>query len=149
PDYKPFRKPDFKSPNFHIHEKRYSHGNVKISSIQVSNRGQISAGQPNDWSCRAWLTIENNGKALGRYYFDSIEALGMNPYGLVVPHKQPSSKYFIVEKLGDYQSRLFLIGREGKVTEIHGGDYFLAKKSRYLFVQNYEAEDGVTEVFDL
>ncbi|SRR5665213_312233 len=148
-EYKPFNKTDYQGPNFHVHKKQLKHGDVTISTIQVSNTDNQGTGHPNDWDCRAWLNIEKNGKVLNRYYFDTIGAVGENPYGLLVPPIQPSLKYSFVEKIGDYQTQLYLVGKDGDVTKIHGGNYFLAKKSRYLFVQNSEAEDGMTDVFDL
>ncbi len=148
--FKEFKKSDYPLAKFNISKVQFRHGDVLISIIQVKNKREtaLSANEKYDFYCRAWLRIEKNGKTLDQEYFKDIEAMG-GSYGIFVPKKQPSPDYFLIEKIGDYESSLYLIGKDGKVIKIHGGLYFLTEHSKYLFGENSEAEDGLTEVFDL
>jgi len=146
--FREFKESDYKGANFNVSKVRFRHGEVVVSITQVQNRIKgAKTNDENDWRCRAWVNVANNGKELYRRYLN-IEPVGA-AYGLFVPRIQPSSKYFIFAKEGDYNSAIYLIGKDGKVSVIHGGSYFFTEKSKFLFSKNYEAEEGVTDVFDL
>lgn len=148
-EYKEFKSLNYPSTNFNIIKTQFHHGEVVISIIQVKNKRDLAihTNDENDFYCRAWFSIEKNGKILSRQYFN-IEPVG-GSYGIYVPKNQPSPDYFIFEKDGDYKTTIYLIEKDGKVNSIHGGNFFVTNDSKYLFSQNYESEDGVTDVFDL
>jgi hypothetical protein len=72
-------------------------------------------------------------------YFKSIDAVG-SCYGLIIPVIQPREDYFILSKMGDYDSRIFIIDSLGKVTEKYGGSIYVSRDKRYLF--SYSGADG-------
>jgi hypothetical protein len=91
--------------------------------------------------------VKKGSEVLYRQYFDDIDAVCFS-YGLVVPNEQPPSPYFALVKNGDYDGRLYLIRKDGKVFNLIGGYYFFSKDKKYLFSE-YATDDEGLEVFDL
>ncbi len=146
---KEFITSNYPGSNFNTSQTLYHHGSVVITIIQVKNKrkAEPAPNSKNDWYCRAWLKIEKDGKQLHQEYLD-IDPVGA-PYGIFVPNQQPNPKYFLFEKIGDYRSILYLVDKDGGLQTLHGGQYFWTDDSRYLFSENGEAEDGITDVFDM
>ncbi|MES2201862.1 MAG: hypothetical protein V4498_06400 [candidate division FCPU426 bacterium] len=108
---------------------------------------QVRHFSERDWPCRAWFKVKKAGKVVYENNFRTIDPVGAG-FGFYLPRKQPNSNYFVVEKDGDYDSKLFLIRKDGAVTELLGGWYFVTGNLRYLICENSEAEEGNTQVFD-
>jgi hypothetical protein len=68
-------------------------------------------------------------------------------YGIFLPKQRPSPDYFVAVKEGDYDGRLFLISREGQVTDLPGGFYFVPAARRFLV--KYVSDTYALTVFDL
>jgi hypothetical protein len=121
-------------------KSHYKFGNVEI--ILEQNKGKYPT------YCNAWLKIEKNGKILHKRKYIKIEPLG-GGYGLFVPSKQPSQKYFLVNKNGDYNGRSLLIDQDGNLIDLPGGLYFITDDNRYLFIEHEEDCCNELRVFDL
>ncbi len=137
-----FKKSDYADSVFTITSKQYSHGDITIRLTQVLN---ISSYSP--FICRAWLNIEQKGRIIRQYYLNSIEPVG-SYFGIFVPNALPTNNYFAVVKHGDYDGRLILIDKSGKMSQYMAGSYLVTKKKDYLFSEYYSDMTGI-EVVDL
>jgi len=136
-----FRRSDYPAEKYQITSDSIRFKAFMIEIRQVRNK---SGYEP--FSCRAWITITNNGKPKYQKYFKAIDAVG-SCYGIFIPLSQPRNDYFILSKLGDYDGRIFIIDSKGNVTESLGGQFYVSKDKRYLFSDYYSDESGLT-VFD-
>ena len=123
-----------------IYEATYKFGNVKISLKQTENYKKHIYN--------AWVYIKKDGQIINKRKYLDIEALG-GAYGLLVPSVQPSDKYFLILKQGDYDGRSLLIDKNGNLIDLPGGLYFITKDKRYLFVEHSEDCCDPFCVFDL
>lgn len=123
-----------------ITTSNYKFGSIEINLKQIKGR--------NSYSCSAWLEISKDRKVLHKREYTDIEALGGSS-GLFVPSDQPSDKYFMINKLGDYDGRSLLIDKEGNLLDIPGGLYLIANDKRYLFIEHDQDCCGSIRVFDL
>ena len=143
--FRPFEKKEYAGGGFTVTSRTYSHGKVKVKVTQAKRIGSHRQEPPS--ACRAWLEVVAGGKTVWQRYFDDIDAMGSS-YGLFVPPKPPSARFFTVVKNRDYDGRLFLIDRDGTVSDLPGGLYFVSSDGRYLFSE-YIADTQEVVVFDL
>ena len=143
--YKPFIKRQYPSKDFTISQADFNHGNVVIKIIGAKKRSEKYDQPPH--FCWTWLSVMKSNKTIYKKYFDDIEPVGFS-YGLFIPKVQPPSPYFAVVKNGDYNGRLFIIHKNGKVFDLMGGFYFFSKDKRYLFSE-YASDSSGLAVFDL
>jgi hypothetical protein len=115
----------------------YHFGNIEIKIKQVFGG-----------ECSALLEITKEGRTLHKKEYNNIEGLGRS-FGLYVPDKQPDNKYFIINKHGDYDGRTLLIDRNGNLTDLPGGYYYITKDKHYLFIEHEIDGFGSITVFDL
>lgn len=139
----PFRPADYSKVKFAVTQSSHELSNLKIRIIHVKRRKE-SATPPS--FCRAWVEISREQKLVLRIYYDDFEPVGYG-YGVFVPEEQPSSDYFVLVKEGDYDGRLLVLDREGKLTETLGGSFFVAE-GRFL-VSDYSSDGAGLAVFDL
>ncbi len=121
-------------------ESKYKFGDVEIFLKQI--KGEYPT------YCSASIEIKKDGKVLQERKYRNIEPLG-GAYGLFVPFEQPSKKYFMVIKHGDYDGRNLLIDKKGGLIDLPGGLFFMTKNKRYLFVEHEQDCCGSLLVFDL
>jgi len=81
-----------------------------------------------------------------RFFYGDIEPVGFS-FGAFVPKNQPDG-YVAVVKEGDYDGRLLLIDREGKVVDLEGGFYFVTADKNFL-VSEYSSDSPGFSVVDL
>ena len=144
--FRPFMQEDYRGPDFQVSTQTFPHGRFKIRVTQA-RRTALHAESP-PYACRAWLEIGEKGENIWQRGFDDIAPANFS-YGLFVPAKAPSPRYFAVIKTGDNDGRLFLIDREdGSVHELPGGFFFITADKRYLFSE-YAGEQQQFVVFDL
>jgi hypothetical protein len=144
--FHPFVKGEYGAADFNVTTHTYAHGRVKIRITQAQRTGSHEKAPP--YSCRAWLEIAEKGENIWQKSFDDINPADFS-YGLFVPRKAPSPRYFAVVKVGDNDGRLFLIDREdGTVFALPGGFYFITADKRFLFSE-YAGETQDLVVFDL
>ena len=131
-------------PNkFKITRKDYPLGDITVRITQVRNEGYT---MPPD-TCRAWLEVKRGDQLLKRLYYANIEPVG-GDYGIFVPKQQPSADYFVAVKDGDYDGRLFLVGKDGEVANLIGGSYFITADRKFL-VSEYSSDLHAIVVYDL
>jgi len=128
---------------FHVSRRSYSHGEVTVQVIQAKAKEHIKEPR----YCRAWFEIRKGPSLLKRLYYDDMEPVGFS-YGIFVPREQPLSDYFVAVKEGDYDGRLLLVDKDGHVTNLPGGFYFLTADKRFL-VGDYASDDEVMIVVDV
>jgi hypothetical protein len=131
--------------DYHIDTSNTTKSHYKFGKVDIyleQNKGIYPT------YCNAWLKIEKNGKILHERKYIKIEPLG-GGYGLFLPSKQPSQKYFLVNKKGDYNGRSLLIDQDGNLTDLPGGLYFITDYNRYLFIEHEVDCCGELRVFDL
>ncbi len=143
--YKPFVSKQYSRNDFEVSRGQFQNGNASISLTEAKRISKTYDEPP--YTCRAWFEVKKGRESLYQQYFDDIDAVGFS-YGLVVPIEQPPSPYFAVVKNGDYDGRLYLVNKEGKVFNLIGGYYFFSKDKKYLF-SVYASDDIGLEVFDL
>jgi len=141
--YEPFDETKYGS-DYAVSKCEIHHGKAVIRITQVKAK---TPSPKTPHCCRAWLTIERNGKTLFQRYYGDIEPVG-GSYGLFIPQNQPPSPYFAIVKHGDYDGRLFLVHKSGEVHDLKGGSYFVTTDKRYLFSE-YVSDLSGLEVFDL
>lgn len=130
-----------------ISECRYYHGDIIIKVRQSKNLKNEFKVSDNPLWCSASIEIIKNNDLLKKLSYENILPVGYY-YGVFVPKVQPISKYFILVKHGDYNGRLLLINKQGKVTDLPGGLYFISKDNRYLF-SKYTSDYSYFLIFDL
>jgi hypothetical protein len=144
--FRPFVKDEYGASDYNVTTHTYPHGRLKIRVTQAQRTGIHPKTPP--YSCRAWLEIVEKGENVWQRAFDDINPASFS-YGLFVPRKAPSPRYFAVIKVGDNDGRLFLVDREdGTVFDLPGGFYFITTDNRYLFSE-YAGETQDLVVFDL
>jgi len=143
--YKPYVQKQYSINDFSITHSDFHHGNVVIKIIQAKKKADKYNEPP--YLCRAWLDVSKAKNRIYQKYFDDIDAVGFS-YGLFVPKIQPPSPYFAVVKNGDYDGKLFLVRKDGKVFDLMGGFFFITKNRRYLFSE-YASDTTGLAVFDL
>jgi hypothetical protein len=126
---KRFDPKDYPAGTFQVSRHDYPIGNYTIRIIQVRKVDDRNDSPPS--LCRAWVEVRSGDRILRQIYYDDIDAVG-GDYGIFVPEHQPLKDYFISLKTGDYDGRLLLIGRDGSLTNLPGGGYFLTPDKRYL-----------------
>ena len=115
--------------SFKISRKDYPLGNFAVRIIQVRKVDDRNDSPPS--LCRAWVEVRSGGRILRQIYFDDIDAVG-GDFGILLPEHQPLNDYFVALKVGDYDGRLLFVGRDGSLTNLPGGGYFLTPDKRYL-----------------
>lgn len=143
--YKEFIPNQYSPDDFKISQAEFRHGDTVIRIIQVKKISRKFDEPPH--TCRAWLDVMRAKQAVFRRYFDDIDAVGFS-YGLFVPEVRPAPPFFAVVKNGDYDGRLFLVHKDGKVFDLVGGFYFISENKRYLF-SHYASDTSGLAVFDL
>jgi hypothetical protein len=125
---------------------RTSHilGGVTIQIIHAKKRKPN--GSPPSY-CRAWVEVSRGENLLRRIHYSDFEPVGFS-YGVFVPAKQPSEDYFALVKEGDYDGHLLLVDREGVVTDLLGGFFFVIAGGRFI-VSEYLSDESGLAVFDL
>ena len=143
--YKTFISKEYDPNDFNISQAEFRNGNVLIRIIEAKKISKKYDEPPH--LCRAWLDVQKANETIFQKYFDDIDAVGFS-YGLFVPKAQPPSPYFVVVKNGDYDGRLFIVCKDGRVFNLLGGFYFISKDKRYLFSE-YASDARGLAVFDL
>jgi hypothetical protein len=143
--YKPFIASQYSPKEFKISQGEFPNGNALIRIIEAKTISEKYVKSPH--ACRAWLEVTKAKQTLFRKYYDDIDAVGFS-YGLFVPKVQPPPPFFAVVKNGDYDGRLFLVDKDGKVFDLIGGFYFISENKRYLF-SSYASDISGLAVFDL
>jgi hypothetical protein len=133
---KRFDPKSYPARSSHISSRDYPIGKFTLRIIQVKpvfdwdpTNPSICTACPSD--CRAWMEVRDGGKILRQAYFDDMDAIGWI-YGIFLPKHQPLSDYFLAIKEGDYDGRMLLVGKDGSLTNLPGGDFFLTPDNRYL-----------------
>jgi len=143
--YKPFIAKQYSPDDFKISQAEFRNGDAVIRIIEAKKISKNHDEPP--YTCRAWLDVMKSKETVFRRYFDDIDAVGFS-YGLFIPAVQPPSPFFAVVKNGDYDGRLFLVRKDGKVFDLVGGFYFISENKRYLF-SHYSSDISGLAVFDL
>lgn len=126
---KPFDPKSYAAESFQVTHHDYPIGKFTGRIIQVKALDDITSTNPSD--CRAWVEVREGGKILRQAYFDDIDAIGWI-YGIFLPEYQPLSDYFLALKEGDYDGRFLFVGKDGSLTNLPGGGFFLTPDKRYL-----------------
>jgi hypothetical protein len=126
---------------------QYIHSHINTHYADVYDT--IPAYTDTERTCKASFEVRRGSKTIYSRRYDTVEALG-GWAGLYLPKKQPLSDLFIVIKEGDYDGRLFLVERNGKVFNLPGGmTIFIAPDTSFL-VSDYSTDGpGGLTVFDL
>jgi len=138
-----FSRNSYPASKFRVTENKYTHGDVSIRIIEVKNRGY--ALEPRQ--CRAWLEVTNGERLLKRIYYPDIDPSGFS-FGIFVPKLKQPDNYFVAVKEGDYDGRLLLVGKDGTVTDLPGGFYFVTVDKRFL-VGEYATDGSPLVVVDV
>lgn len=143
--YKPFIQRQYSPKEFKISQGEFRNGNIIIRIVEAKKKPEGQQTPPH--ICRAWLEVNKSNQTLFRKYYGDIDPVGYS-YGLFVPENQPPRPFFAIVKQGDYDGRLFLVHKDGKVWDLMGGSYFISKNKRYLF-SLYASDISGLAVFDL
>lgn len=131
--------------SFQVTRHDYSHGNVTVRIIQAKRVYDVS--NPPPYYCRAWLEVRAEGKVMQQAFFDDIDPVGSS-FGIFVPEHQPLEEYFVALKEGDYDGRLLIVGKDGNLTNLPGGGFFLTADKRYL-IGEHASDYGSLVVIDV
>ena len=126
---KRFDLKSYPAGTFHTSSHDYPIGKVTVRIIQVKALDEGRSTNPS--LCRAWLQVREGSKILRQAYFNDIDAVG-GSYGIFLPKHQPFSDYFLALKEGDYDGRLLLVGEDGSLTNLPGGDLSLTPDKRFI-----------------
>lgn len=121
--------------------------NFGLVSVNVIEVKTLIQNNSHNFYCRTWMKIKKESKIIENLYFPDLEPVG-GQYGLFIPKNQPSPKFFFIIINNDYDGRLLIINKEGKITETVGGYYFISNDKKYLFSEYYSDIGGLA-VIDL
>jgi hypothetical protein len=141
---KSFVQSDYPANSFVIKKDRQTLGSISVEIVQVS---PISNPEPNQFYCRAWLTVRRGNLVLEQRYFNDIEPVG-SWFGLSFPDHQPIKELVLLSKFGDYDGRVYVVTRNGKMKDFPGGSFYISPDNRFIFSNHYSDLVGVT-IFDL
>jgi hypothetical protein len=134
----------YPSAEYKVTRASHTLGDVTIQVIQAKKQ------KPNESApsyCRAWVEVSRGEKLLRRIYYSDFEPVGYS-YGVFVPARQPSADYFALVKEGDYDGHLLLVDKQGVVTDLMGGSFFVIADGRFI-VSQYSSDSSGLAVFDL
>ncbi len=123
----PFSPKAYPKEKFRITQQNYVLGETQIKVIEVKNLGF----RVEPYACRAWFQVRRGGTLIGQRYYADTEPVGFS-YGIFIPRQQPWADFFVAVKEGDYDGRLLLVDKDGKLNDFPGGFYFLSKDRRFL-----------------
>jgi hypothetical protein len=138
---KAYNSSDYPSDQYNTKIDTASLGVVKIRLIHV-----MSTGLTEDAGCKAWLEVKKGNKSTGMLFYDDIQF--DNAAGLFFPKKQPREDLFMVCKFGDFDGRIIVIDRDGKINDSPGGDFYVSEDNNYLF-SNYSSDQNGVTILDL
>ena len=138
-----FNPKDYPEAEFQVTQSTHMFEGIKIRIVQARRR-KTNATPPS--YCRAWVYVSGGAENLRSLYYGDIDPVG-GGYGIFVPAEQPSSEYFVMVKEGDYDGHLLLFDKQGQVTDLLGGFFFLASDGRFL-VSQYSSDESGLSVFD-
>jgi hypothetical protein len=144
--YREFKKTDYDNSKYLIKVDtfKFIDYNILLTQVKLKDYGHY---EPNSTYCRIWLTVMNKSKKVDSLFFNSCEGLG-GCSGIYASKDQPLKNYFILSKFGDYDGRVLIIGKTGKINSYYGGHYFISNDKKYLFSPYSSDINGLT-VFDL
>jgi hypothetical protein len=93
------------------------------------------------------LEVRKDNTVVRQAYFDDIDPVGSS-FGIFLPKHQPLEDYFVALKDGDYDGRLLLVGKDGSLTDLPGGSFFLTPDKRYL-IGEHASDYASLIVFDV
>lgn len=99
-----------------------------------------------DFNCKAIIQTTRKDRIIDELYFDNIEPVGSS-YGVCFNERQPSNKFLIGSKYGDYSGQLIIIDNKGKIIKNPGGDYIISDNNRFIISDWYSDLSGIT-IFD-
>lgn len=142
---KRFDPKSYPAGSFHVsrHDYQFSYFTVRI--IHAKRVYDLSAPPPS--YCRAWLEVRKDNTVVRQAYFDDIDPVGSS-FGIFLPKHQPLEDYFVALKDGDYDGRLLLVGKDGSLTDLPGGSFFLTPDKRYL-IGEHASDYASLIVFDV
>jgi len=135
---------NYPSSKYKVTQASHQIGDLTIQVIQAKKR------KPNGSAprfCRAWVEVSRGDKLMRRIYYGDFEPVGYS-FGVFIPGKQPSADYFALIKEGDYDGHLLLIDKQGAVTDLMGGFFFVTADGKFI-VSQYSSDNSGLAVFDL
>jgi hypothetical protein len=133
----------YPASEYQVSEKNYVHGRINVRIIQAKSKEHIN--EPH--YCRAWFEVRNGNSLVKHLYYHDIEPVGFS-YGIFVPNEQPLPDYFVAVKEGDYDGRLLMVAKDGQLTDLPSGFYFVTSDKRFL-VGDYASDDNALIVVDI
>jgi len=141
---KKFNASSYPAGSYKISRQDYPFGSFTVRIIQVKG---LNDETTNPSYCRAWLQVRSGGRIVRQAYFNDIDPVGAD-YGIFLPEKQSIPNYFVALKEGDYDGRLLLLAKDGSLTDLPGGAFFLTPDRRYL-VGSHDSDYQSPFVIDL
>jgi hypothetical protein len=141
----PITSADYDSKMYQFSNAEFQHGDVLIRVAQLKRISKDVEEPP--FACRAWLQVVKSNKVVWDKFFDDIDP-SASPYGLFIPHEQPSKDMFAIVKIGDYDGHIYMIKKNGAVLDTLGGFYLLSQDKQFLISQYLSDESGIS-VIDL
>jgi len=124
---KTFNPKEYPEDTFEVRIKSVEFSGLEIEVVNINPKDYRYIG--NDFVAKSYLNVRKQKELINQIYYESI----IGAPRIYVPKNQPSKEYFIAVKCGDYDGRLLMIGKNGKVKNFIGGTYFITKNKRYLF----------------
>ena len=139
----PFIPSRYDSPNYHVSRARRNLGDLTIWLWQVA------AAHPDNRVkyCSSWIEVRRLRRLEHRLYFAQQDPSDP-PYGLFIAPMELLPDHLAVVKLGDGDGHLILIHKNGRVTDLDGGTFFLDREQQWLYSQHLSDVSGLT-VYDL
>lgn len=97
--------------------------------------------------CRIWLRVKQGDMTLNSLFYDACESVG-GCSGIYVSEAQPLNNYFLLSKYGDYDGRIIIIDKAGKLSFFKGGYYYISPDEKYLF-SPYDSDLNGLTVYNL
>lgn len=139
---KAFSSADYEPDKWLVKIQNVTLGEIEIRMIHAQSRGLEEEPQ-----CKAWLEVRKGTKVTGSLFYDDI-APDSGVAGIFAPQKQPREDLFIAYKFGDYDGRLLVVDRTGRITDLVGGQFYTNEDNDLLFANYASDQNGVT-VYDL
>ncbi len=127
----PFRATDYPAPRFRVRQRDVRLGAATLRMTHVWSAG----GQ--DFMCRAWLDLlRRPGHAAIHLWNGTTDPVG-TAAGLYIPARQPSDRFLMIVKAGDYEGLFLFVHPDGSLTITEGGDFVIDRQHELLFGLTY------------
>jgi len=134
-----FTAKNYPDSTYHVfhHEYQFSRYHISLANLRlINNEG-----------CRSFVLITKGQDTIYHKCFPSISSNGGSD-GVFSSDSNTFSDYFFISKFGDYDGRLIILDKAGKIHDIRGTSFYISKDHTFVF-SNQDSDIGGLTIWNL